>query len=172
MGLLQPESGLLFWMTLAFGVVFIVLARYGFPVIVKAIESRKEYIDTSLDAAREAERKCATLEARGREIIEQAEVRREEILRQTEAERKQLLAEAHQKAESEGARLLEKARQQAANERQAILDDAKREIAALAVSITERMLREELQDRQAQHDLASRLMDELDSKNRKSWTSD
>ena len=172
MGLLQPESGLLFWMTLAFGVVFIVLARYGFPVIVKAIESRKEYIDTSLDAAREAERKCATLEARSREIIEQAEVRREEILRQTEAERKQLLAEAHQKAESEGARLLEKARQQAANERQAILDDAKREIAALAVSITERMLREELQDRQAQHDLASRLMDELDSKNRKSWTSD
>ncbi len=172
MGLLQPESGLLFWMTLAFGVVFIVLARYGFPVIVKAIESRKEYIDTSLDAAREAERKCATLEARSREIIEQAEVRREEILRETEAERKQLLAEAHQKAESEGARLLEKARQQAANERQAILDDAKREIAALAVSITERMLREELQDRQAQHDLASRLMDELDSKNRKSWTSD
>lgn len=172
MGLLQPESGLLFWMTLAFGVVFIVLARYGFPVIVKAIESRKEYIDTSLDAAREAERKCATLEARSREIIEQAEVRREEILRETETERKQLLAEAHQKAESEGARLLEKARQQAANERQAILDDAKREIAALAVSITERMLREELQDRQAQHDLASRLMDELDSKNRKSWTSD
>lgn len=172
MGLLQPESGLLFWMTLAFGVVFIVLVRYGFPVIVKAIESRKEYIDTSLDAAREAERKCATLEARSREIIEQAEVRREEILRETEAERKQLLAEAHQKAESEGARLLEKARQQAANERQAILDDAKREIAALAVSITERMLREELQDRQAQHDLASRLMDELDSKNRKSWTSD
>ena len=172
MGLLQPESGLLFWMTLAFGVVFIVLARYGFPVIVKAIESRKEYIDTSLDAAREAERKCATLEARSREIIEQAEVRREEILRETEAERKQLLAEAHQKAESEGARLLEKARQQAANERQAILDDAKREIAALAVSITERMLREEHQDRQAQHDLASRLMDELDSKNRKSWTSD
>lgn len=172
MGLLQPESGLLFWMTLAFGVVFIVLARYGFPVIVKAIESRKEYIDTSLDAAREAERKCATLEARSREIIEQAEVRREEILRETEAERKQLLAEAHQKAESEGARLLEKARQQAANERQAILDDAKREIAALAVSITERMLREELQDRQAQHDLASRLMDELGSKNRKSWTSD
>lgn len=30
MGLLQPEAGVLFWMTLAFAVVFIVLARYGF----------------------------------------------------------------------------------------------------------------------------------------------
>ena len=41
MGLLQPEAGVLFWMTLAFAVVFIVLARYGFPVIVRAIEERK-----------------------------------------------------------------------------------------------------------------------------------
>ncbi len=172
MGLLQPESGLLFWMTLAFGVVFVVLARYGFPVIVKAIESRKEYIDSSLDAARDAERKCATLEARSQEIIDQAEIRRTEILREADTARKQLLAEARQTAETESARILDQARQKAESERQAILDDAKREIAALAVAITERMLRQDLQDRDAQSALASRLMDELDSKNRKTWTSD
>lgn len=172
MGLLQPESGLLFWMTLAFGVVFIVLARYGFPVILKAIESRKEYIDSSLDAAREAEQKCASLEARSREIIDQAEVRRNEILREADSERKQILADARQKAESEGQQILEKSRRQAESERAAILSDAKREIAALAVAITERMLREDLKDRDAQTQLASRLMDELDPKNRKTWTPD
>ncbi len=172
MGLLQPESGLLFWMTLAFGVVFIVLARYGFPIIVKAIESRKEYIDSSLDAAREAEQKCATLEARSREIVNEAEVRRNEILREADNERKQILSDARQKAESEGECLLEKARRQAESERAAILDDAKHEIATLAVAITERMLREELRDRDAQTQLASRLMEELDPKNRKTWTPD
>ena len=166
MGLLQPESGLLFWMTLAFGVVFIVLARYGFPVILKAIESRKEYIDSSLDAARQAEQKCATLETRSREIIDQAEVRR------NTTERKQILADARQKAETEGQRILEKSRLQAETERAAILADAKREIAALAVAITERMLREDLKDRDAQTQLAARLMDELDPKNRKTWTPD
>ena len=30
MGLLQPEPGLLIWMTLAFAVVFILLAKFGF----------------------------------------------------------------------------------------------------------------------------------------------
>ena len=33
MSLLLPDSGLLFWMLLSFGVVFVVLAKYGFPVI-------------------------------------------------------------------------------------------------------------------------------------------
>ena len=33
MGLLQPESGLIVWMVLAFGVVFFLLVEYGFPAI-------------------------------------------------------------------------------------------------------------------------------------------
>lgn len=72
MGLLQPEAGLLFWMTLAFAVVFILLAKFGFPVILRSIDSRKEFIDSSLDAAREAERKLASLRAEGDAILEEA----------------------------------------------------------------------------------------------------
>lgn len=41
MGLLQPESGLLFWMLLSFIVVFVILAKYGFPVITKMVEERR-----------------------------------------------------------------------------------------------------------------------------------
>ena len=48
MSLLVPDSGLLFWMLLSFGIVFFVLAKYGFPVIVKMVNERKEYIDRSL----------------------------------------------------------------------------------------------------------------------------
>ena len=38
MGLLQPESGLLFWMVISFGVVFVLLAKFGFPVITRMVE--------------------------------------------------------------------------------------------------------------------------------------
>ena len=41
MSLLLPDSGLLFWMLLSFGVVFVVLAKYGFPVITKMVEERR-----------------------------------------------------------------------------------------------------------------------------------
>ena len=54
MSLLLPDSGLLFWMLLSFGVVFVVLAKYGFPVITKMVEGRRTYIDQSLEVARQA----------------------------------------------------------------------------------------------------------------------
>ena len=51
MSLLLPDSGLLFWMLLSFGIVFVVLAKYGFPIIVKMVDGRKTYIDQSLEVA-------------------------------------------------------------------------------------------------------------------------
>ena len=54
MSLLTPDAGLLFWMILSFGIVFVILSKYGFPVIIKAVEQRKEYIDRSLESARQA----------------------------------------------------------------------------------------------------------------------
>ena len=38
MSLLTPDSGLLFWMIVSFGIVFVILSKYGFPVIIKAVE--------------------------------------------------------------------------------------------------------------------------------------
>ena len=44
MSLLLPDSGLLFWMLLSFGVVFVVLAKYGFPVITKMVRSEERRV--------------------------------------------------------------------------------------------------------------------------------
>ena len=51
MGLLQPEPGLLIWMTIAFLIVFGLLARFGFPAIQKTLDERKKYIASSLEEA-------------------------------------------------------------------------------------------------------------------------
>ena len=67
MSLLTPDSGLLFWMIVSFGIVFVILSKYGFPVIVKAIEQRKAYIDNSLETARQANERLAHIRSRGRE---------------------------------------------------------------------------------------------------------
>lgn len=72
MSLLVPDSGLLFWMLLSFGIVFFVLAKYGFPVIVKMVNERKEYIDRSLVVAKEANEQLANLKAEGETIMAKA----------------------------------------------------------------------------------------------------
>ena len=164
MGLLQPEAGVLFWMTLAFAVVFIVLARYGFPVIVRAIEERKAYIDRSLEEARAAERKLRELDAEGQAVRAAAERERGRILREAAETRDALLAEARRKADEEGARIVAAAREKAEGEREAILQDARHQVALLSIAITEKMLRERLDDEASQTRLAEKMLDELESR--------
>ena len=164
MGLLQPEAGVLFWMTLAFAVVFIVLARYGFPVIVRAIEERKTYIDRSLEEARAAERKLRELDAEGQAVRAAAERERGRILREAAETRDALLAEARRRADEEGARIVAAAREKAEGEREAILQDARHQVALLSIAITEKMLRERLDDEASQTRLAEKMLDEMESR--------
>ena len=72
MSLLIPDSGLLFWMLLSFGIVFLVLAKYGFPVITNMVEGRKQYIDQSLAVAREANAQLSRLKEEGEALIASA----------------------------------------------------------------------------------------------------
>ena len=165
MGLLQPESGLLFWMALAFGVVFVLLAKYGFPVILKSIEERKDFISTSLAEAHEARQQVAQVESTCQTLRAEAETQRTQILQQAAEQREQMIVRAREEAALERERLVTEARQQADSEKQAILREAHNQVAMMAIALTERLLRNNLQDKKAQTDLAEQLLKEINSEN-------
>ena len=47
MSLLLPETGLLFWMLLSFGIVAFILVKFGFPVIMDVTHSLQQPNQTS-----------------------------------------------------------------------------------------------------------------------------
>lgn len=161
MGLLQPELGLLFWTSLAFGIVLFLLCKFGFPVILRSVEERQKFIDTSIDAAHEAEVRLEHVTRDSLAIVEKAEADRQSILRTATTERDTIVAEARAKAEEEARRIVSEAREQAIEERELILRDGRQQVAALAVALTEKLLRGELRDQQSQAVLANHLLDEL-----------
>lgn len=69
MGILTPDPGLLFWMVIVFGIVFFILAKYGFPVILKMVEERKSFIDQSLLNARQANEQLVQIKEQGERIM-------------------------------------------------------------------------------------------------------
>ena len=69
MDLLIPSSGLLFWMTIVFLIVFFILRKYGFPVIIKMVKERKEYIDSGIQKANEANKKLSDIHRAGESIM-------------------------------------------------------------------------------------------------------
>ena len=165
MGLLQPEMGLLFWMCLAFGIVLFVLCKWGFPVIGKSIEERRKYIDSSIEAAQQAEEKLRKITETSQALIESAEAQKQQILRDIAKERERIVSEAKEKAEKEGARIIAEAKRAAEVEREDILRDARNQISTIAIAICERLFRSELADKEKQTKLAERLLDELENNN-------
>ena len=72
MNLMLPDSGLLFWMTVIFAIVFFILAKFGFPVITGMVEKRTRRIDESLKSARESEESLAGRAKEQEEMMERA----------------------------------------------------------------------------------------------------
>lgn len=80
--ILTPDLGLLFWMLLAFLVVFFVLAKFGFPAITVMVEKRKNYIDESLKKAHEASLKLENIKQESEAILQEAREKQATILKE------------------------------------------------------------------------------------------
>ena len=161
MGLLTPSGGLLFWMTLAFAVVFLILAKFAFPIILGSVTKRKEFIDSSLDAAKVAEQKVADLQLQSEQIIADAEKEKVAILKEAATSRDRIVADASVQAQQEASRIIAEGRRQAEAEKDAILANARGEVAMLAVQMATKILRGNLSSSEAQQALQENLADEI-----------
>ncbi|WP_291530532.1 F0F1 ATP synthase subunit B [Bacteroides sp. UBA939] len=161
MSLLLPDSGLLFWMLLSFGVVFVVLAKYGFPVIVKMVESRKTYIDQSLEVAKEAHAQLSKLKAESEKLIADANKEQGRILREAMHERDKIIVEARKQAEVAAQKELDEVRRQIQQEKEDAIRDIRRQVAVLSVDIAEKVIRKNLDGEQEQMDMIDRMLDEI-----------
>lgn len=161
MGLLTPDPGLLFWMIIVFGVVFFILAKYGFPVIIRMVEDRKAYIDQSLKAAREANEKLASVKQEGERILAQANEEQVRILNEAAATRDRIINDAKERARLEGDRLMEEMKKQIETEKESAIRDIRRQVAVLSVGIAEKVMRSKLADEKEQMELIDRMLDEM-----------
>ena len=162
--ILTPDFGLFFWMLVAFLVVFLLLAKFGFPVITKSVEERKNFIDESLRKAHEAQERLANIEKEGESILQEAREKQTQILREAAQTRDAIVEQAQEKARQEGSRLLDEAKTAIAQEKNAAIADIRRQVAALSVDIAGKVLRENLKDDKSQMDLIDRMLDEFSAK--------
>ena len=159
MSLLTPDSGLVFWMLLSFGIVVGILCKYGFPVILQAVETRKNYIAQSLEAAREAQVQREQLQATEAALLAQAKEQREQLLQEAQQTREQLIQEAREQARIEGQRQLEKALQQIQVEKQQALQSLHDEVADLALRVAEAIIRQQVEKPEVQQQMINRMLD-------------
>lgn len=161
MGLVTPSGGLLFWMVVIFGVVFFLLAKFGFPVITSMVRKRKDFITTSLQEAQQARVRAEGAEETCRKMIEEARQQQNQLLEQARASARQAIEEARAQASAEAAEILVKARADIEQEKREALAQLQNVVAGLSVAVSEKILRDTLSDDKAQTDYVEKVVEEF-----------
>lgn len=160
MSFLLPDAGLLFWMLIVFGIVFFVLAKFAYPVIIGAIDERKRLIDDSVKNAREVKERLVAVNSESEALLRAARDEQAKILREVAAMREELIKDARDRAEKESEKIMEETRRLIRAEKEDAVREVRRTVAVLSVEIAEKILRRELSQENKQYSVIENLVDE------------
>lgn len=161
MNLMLPDSGLLFWMTIIFAIVFFILAKFGFPIITGMVDKRAKRIDEAIAAARKAEESLAGLAREQERLLSEARTEQARILQEAAVQRDNMIVQAQEQAREEAKKIMDEAKARIQEEKEAALRDVRKEVALLSVTIAEKVVRKELSTDKGQMELIDRMIDDL-----------
>jgi F-type H+-transporting ATPase subunit b len=136
----------------AFGIFIWFTARFVWPPLLKAIETRQKQIADGLAAAERGRQDLALASRRAEDIVVQARERSQEILAQADKRAAQIVEEAKVQAKKEGDRIVAGAKAEIDQEVFRAKEALRTQVAVLAVQGAEKILRREV-DARAHADL-------------------
>ena len=165
MELFTPEFGLIFWMFVAFAILFLVLAKWGWPAIMKMIEGRADLIDKGVEYAQNAKEQLDHASEEANKYIEEARKQQAEMLRDADKMKTQIIEEARAAASKEAQKVMDAAKVSIEQERKEAELRFRDEVSSFALDIATKVVRNQMSDQNAQTKLVNSLLDEIENKN-------
>ena len=157
MNFTAPES-LIFWTTIIFLTFFLLMKKFAWKPILSAVKKREDSINDALSAAETAKREMQNLTAQNEKLLAEARAEREVILKEAREMRKQIVEDARVKGEEKVEKMIEQAKDAIQKEKQAVMFEMKNQISELAFEISEKVLKSQLTNNDAQTALISNLL--------------
>ncbi len=155
MELVTPEIGLIFWTTVVFSLLLVVLKKYAWKPILSAVDERNKSIEDALKAADKAKEEMLSLNADNERILMEAKKERDILLKEGREIKDSIIAEAKDKAKVDAEKILTTAKEQIINEKMKAITELKNQVANLSIEIAEKILKSELQDLNKQKELVT-----------------
>ncbi len=165
MELFTPDFGLVFWMFVAVAILLFVLYKWGWPVIIKGIESRADLIDKGVEYAQNAREQLENAKSESDKYIAQARAQQADMLREAERMKTQIIDEARAAAQVEAQKVMDAAKLSIEQERKEAQLQFRNEVSSFALDIAQKVVRNQLADEKAQSQLVGSLLDEMEKQN-------
>jgi F-type H+-transporting ATPase subunit b len=159
--LLSPSYGLIVWTLFAFLIVLFLLKKFAWKPILKSLQEREDSIQSAIDTAKKAREEMASLKSDHEKIVAQAKTDRDTILKEAREIKDKMIAEAKGLASKEGERIISSARESIQNEKMAAITELKNQVATLSIEIAEKILKQELSEKDKQKTVIGNLLQEV-----------
>jgi len=161
MQLLTPSFGLLIWTLLAFLIVFFILKKYAFPAIVGGLKKREQTIAEALATAEKVKLEMAQLKNENEALLTKAREERSQLLKEARETKDKIINEAKEQAKTEANKIVVEAQAAINAQKMAALTDVKNQVGQLVIEVSEKVLRKELANKEAQEGYIKGLVNEV-----------
>ena len=146
MDLVTPGFGLIFWTSVVFIILLVLLKRMAWTPILNNVDARNKSIEEALEAAKNARDEMSNLKADNDRILKEARAERDEMLKEARELKANIISEAKNVAKDEADKIIASAKVVIENEKAGAISELKNTVGSLSVDIAEKVLRAELKD--------------------------
>lgn len=148
--LVLPDIGLVFWNTIAFLVLLIVLGKFAWKPMLKAIAERESGIEEALLRADKMKAEIAAMQNENEALLAKAREERAGLIKDAKDTADKMVSEAKDKAKQEYDRIISDAQLAITQQKNAALTEVKNQVGTLVVEVAEKILRKELSNKAEQ----------------------
>ena len=153
--------GLFIWQIVIFVGLILLLKKFAWKPILDAVNDREEGIKNALLSAENARKEMQNLQADNQRILQEARLERDNMLKDAREMKEKMVTDAKNEAQVQGLKMIEQAKAAIEGEKNAAMAELKLQVSTLSLSIAEKLLKDELSNKEAQTKLVEKMLGDV-----------
>lgn len=163
MELFTPDFGLIFWMFVGFAILFIILWKFAWPVIMKTVDERADFIDKGVEYAQNAKDQLDNARNEAQKYIDEARRQQADMLREADKMKNQIIEEAKGAAQKEAQKVMAQAKQSIEQQQKEAQAEFRNQVSDFALQIASKIVKEQTANPEAQSKMVNNYLDQLEA---------
>ena len=151
------SPGLFVMQTVILLILILLMRKFAWKPILKALDQREEGIETAINMAEEARKEIAALQSSNENLLKEARAERDAIIKEAKSLATKMEDDSKDAAKAEADKIMVAAREAVNAEKVAALAEIKTQIAEFSIQIAEKVVGVELASDEKQKALSEKL---------------
>jgi F-type H+-transporting ATPase subunit b len=157
----QFSLGLFIMQIILFVGLIFLLKKFAWKPILDAVNEREEGIKNALQSAEHAKKEMQNLKSDNEKLIAEARLERDAMMKEAREIKDKMINDANTAAQVAGQKMIEQAKASIESEKNAALAELKLQVSSLSLEIAEKLLKDELSNKEAQTKLVEKMLGDV-----------